>query len=436
MTKKQMNSNGEYSLKKWLGTRQGTAVISVIIAIFIWFAVETVIEPGSTQTYSVPVDFTFNDAAYKSQGLSIVSVPSKTVNVTVQGDGTVLAGMSESDILVYPDYSSIKGAGEYSLRLVVRNAGTKRFEITNDNLGFVDLVFDKFIANTYNIGVNITGVEIAEGYYMDVPVVSPQTVTLNGPENSVNRVASVVANIVLDEQRSESAIVTSRLVYLDEAGGEIQADDIVADVEQVEVTVPIYRIVELPLTVEFTNVPTGFDPAVLQATLSNKTIRIAGSSSQIDSLTSISAGIVDLSSLKLGDDVILNITLPESVKNVDGLQSVTVSFEGTSNYTTKTITVTEIQAINVPSNVEITFPSEQINSVTLVGDAQELEALLDTSVVGVVDFSPTNLGVTNGQQTTPVQIIVPSGETIFATGSYTILCDVKTDTSATTQPET
>ncbi len=435
MAKKQMENKPDYSIKKWLGSRQGSAVISVIIAIFIWFAVETVIEPGSTQVYSVPVDFTFNDAAYKSQGLSVVSLPSKTVNVTIQGDGTILGGVSESDILVYPDYSSVKGEGEYSLRLVVRNAGTKRFDIVNDNLGYIDLTFDKFVTSTYNISTNVTGIEIAEGYYMDVPVISPQTVTITGPDKSVSRVASVVANITLDEIRSESAIVTSRLSYLDEAGSIIETDDITADIEQVEVTIPIYRIVELPLTVEFTNVPTGFDPAVLQATLSNKTIRIAGSSSQIDSLTSISAGIIDLTTFELDEEIILNITLPESVKNVDGLQSVTVNFSGISNYTTKTITVTEIQTVNVPSNVEITFPSEQINSVTLIGDADELDALSDTSVVGVVDFSPTNLGVSNGQQTTPVQIVVPSGETVFAIGNYTILCNVKTDETSTAQDD-
>ncbi len=172
------------------------------------------------------------------------------------------------------------------------------------------------------------------------------------------------------------------------------------------------------------------------ASLSNKTIRIAGPSSQIDELQEVSAGIIDLSTIDLMQETILNIELPENVKNVDGLQTVNVNFENASEFDTKTITVTEIQTKNVPENIEISFPSEQVNSVTLVGNAQELEELTQTSVVGVVDFSPTNLGVSSGQQNLAVQIIVPSGETVFATGSYTIICEIKPSSSTNSDSTT
>ncbi len=425
------NKKERFSFKKWLSTKQGTAVLSVVIAVLIWFMVVTIIEPGSTKSFFVPVDYTFNEAAYTSQGLSIIETALTSVEVEVQGDGTVLAGLTENDILVYPDYASIKGVGDYTLRLVVRNAGTKQFEILDDDLGFVDLTFDKFIESTFNIAVNVTGVETAEGYYMDVPAVSPQTVTLTGPEKSIDKISSVVANVSLEEQREESAIVTSRLTYLDEAGETVDISGITADIEQVEVTVPIYRIKELPLTVEFTGVPSGFDPAVLGTTLSSKTIRIAGPSSQIDSLQSISAGIIDLATFNLEDELVLHIELPENVKNVDNLQTVRVNFTGTVGFDTKEVTVTEIQTRNVPDGIEVSFPSEQVNHVILVGLASELEELTDTSVVAVVDFSPTNLGVSSGQQNIPVQITVTSGETIFATGSYTIICEIKPSEQST-----
>ncbi len=417
--------NERFSFKKWLGSKQGTAILSLVIAVLIWFMVVTVIEPGSTKSFYVPVDYAFNEAAYTSQGLSIIENPITTVEVTVQGDGTVLAGLTENDLLVYPDYASIKGVGTYTLRLVVRNAGTKQFEIVDDDLGFVDLTFDKFIESTFNIAVNVTGVETAEGYFMDVPAVSPQTVTLTGPEKSILPIKSVVANVTLEEQREESAIVTSRLDYLDENGEAVDITGLTADVEQVEVTIPIYRVIELPLTIEFTGVTSGFDPATLGATLSSKTIRIAGPSSQIDNLQSISAGIIDLSTFNLEEEVVLNIELPENVKNVDNLQTVNVNFTGTAGYISKSVTVTEIQTKNVPDDISVSFPSGQVNNVIIVGPASEVEELTDLGGVAVVDFSPTNLGVSSGQQNIPVQIMVPSSETVFVTGSYTIICEIK-----------
>ncbi len=437
MTENNNNNNKETGkgFSGWLSTKHGTAILSLFLAIILWFTVVTVIQPGSTKIMQVPVDFTFNDAAYKSQGLSIIDQPSTTISLTVQGDGSVLGGLTTSDILVYPDYTSVKGSGTYTLPIVVRAASTvSQFEIIEDDIGYVDVTFDKLITSTFNITVNVTGIETAEGYYMDVPLVSPGTVVLTGPEKALAPVESVVANVILEEQRTESAIVTSRLTYLDSTGEVVDSTDISADIEQVEVTIPIYRIKELPLTIDYTGVPTGYDPSVLGATLSHKTIKVAGPSSQLDTMESVSAGIVDLSSFVLGEDIVTNITLPENVKNVDGLQSVTISFD-TFNYSTKLVTVTEIRALNIPTGVSVTFPSEQVNSVLLVGEASELEALSDSAVVARVDLSPSNLSVKNGQQNMPAQITVAGTNSVFATGSYTILCDIQTTSSSQSEDD-
>ncbi|MEG2653110.1 MAG: hypothetical protein RSA17_05995, partial [Ruthenibacterium sp.] len=165
-------------------------------------------------------------------------------------------------------------------------------------------------------------------------------------------------NVELKEERTESAIVTAKLQYLDKDGKVVEDPDIKADSDQVEVTIPIYKIKELPLTVEYTSVPTGFNPAVLNATLSEKTIRVAGPAAQLDGMTSISAGIVDLAAFKLGEDITANVEMPEGLRNVDGLQSVTIHF-ATEGYTTKTVTVTELRTINVAEGVTVSFPNER-----------------------------------------------------------------------------
>ena len=86
------------------------------------------------------------------------------------------------------------------------------------------------------------------------------------------------------------------------------------------------------------------------------------------------------------------------------------------------LTLSNIKAINVPSNYEIEILSSLVSGVTLYGPADEIEALSADSVVAQIDCQSVNLTV--GQQTIPVTIQIPSSTRIFATGSYTVQCEV------------
>ena len=82
-------------------------------AIVAWMVVTIIVQPGTTNTiYNVPVDYTYDSAAYTSRGLSIVSAEDKTVNLKLSGDGYTIGGLSASDFVVYPDWSSVRDSGE------------------------------------------------------------------------------------------------------------------------------------------------------------------------------------------------------------------------------------------------------------------------------------------------------------------------------------
>ena len=88
-------------------------------AIVAWMVVTIIVQPGTTNTiYNVPVDYTYDSAAYTSRGLSIVSAEDKTVNLKLSGDGYTIGGLSASDFVVYPDWSSVRDSGEKTLRLL------------------------------------------------------------------------------------------------------------------------------------------------------------------------------------------------------------------------------------------------------------------------------------------------------------------------------
>ena len=78
-----------------LNDRRIRLLLAIIGAIIAWMAVTIVVQPGTTTTiYNVPVDFTYDSAAYTSRGLSIVNAEEKTVNLKLSGDGYTIGSLS------------------------------------------------------------------------------------------------------------------------------------------------------------------------------------------------------------------------------------------------------------------------------------------------------------------------------------------------------
>ena len=113
--------------------------------------------------------------------------------------------------------------------------------------------------------------------------------------------------------------------------------------------------------------------------------------------------------------------LPAGIVSLDGVTNVTLDFD-TSEMTSTKLNVSNIRAINVPSNYELQILSSIVSGVTLYGPADEIEKLSADSIVAQIDCQSLNLTV--GQQTIAVSIQIPSSSRIFATGSYTVQCEV------------
>ena len=126
MSTEQNNGKPAVSPKRnLLNDRRIRLLLSLLGAVIAWMAVTIVVQPGTTTTiYNVPVDFSYDSAAYTSRGLSIVNAEEKTVNLKLSGDGYTIGSLSANDFVVYPDWSSVRDSGEKSLRLQVRSQST------------------------------------------------------------------------------------------------------------------------------------------------------------------------------------------------------------------------------------------------------------------------------------------------------------------------
>ena len=341
-------------------------------------------------------------------------------------DSTIIGNIRSADIMVYPSYAGVSGAGKVTLRLQARVTNTTDFpgdiECTVESPSTIDVVFDEVSEKTVPVTVDASAVTISSGYMLNKTTAVPAEITLRGPTSELDQVSSIVAPVQVDGELADTTTVPATLELRDEEGNAFTPQYISMESDSANVTLTVYQVRELPLEVDFIGAPNGFDVESLHYSLSQQTLRVAGPARTISALEALTVTDFDLArEFEPGRDYQRLIELPAGIVSLDGVTNVTLDFDTSEMASTK-LNVSNIRAINVPSNYELQILSSIVSGVTLYGPADEIEELSADSIVAQIDCQSLNLTV--GQQTIAVSIQIPSSSRIFATGSYTVQCEV------------
>ena len=428
---RQQKQNTEPAPKKnsslW-DNRAFLMVLSAISAILIWMIVTMYFDPqGSVTITDATVNFSYQSTNYTSLGLDIVDMPDAgNVRVQVDGNGTVIGNLTAADIMVYPQYSNVKGPGETTLKLEARiinsdynNMGIKLTVLRPTS---VRVVFDTVSEKTFPVTQDTSGITIADGFTLNGVSTVPAEVTLSGPTSELEQIASVVAPVTTEEILSDSMTVRSALELRDANGNVLTPQYTTMDNDVASVTLNVYQVRELPLSVAFINTPNNFDESSLSYSLSVPTLRVAGPAKIVGPLNELSVVAFDLGrEFTFDRDYQKNIELPNGVVSLDGVSTVTIQFD-TTKMASRTFSVSNLRPVNVPSTINLDVLTTVIRNVTVYGPADEMEELSADSILAQIDCQ--DLTVTSGQQTIPVSIQIPSSSRIFAVGNYTVQCEV------------
>ncbi|MDL2252845.1 hypothetical protein LJC49_02065 [Ruminococcaceae bacterium OttesenSCG-928-I18] len=417
-------------------------LVAFLLAVLSWIVVAGFINPGQTVTIpNVSIDFQKRAEDYQNRDLQIVSDLRNMsyADVMVSGDGSLISGFSNTDVTVYPDYSAVTGPGTHVIPLKAEKVTSGNYSIIdwtlkNNEHSFrksptttITLTFEEVENKPFSVNVLAEHVTAASGFFRDEPNLSVENVTLTGPASEVARVAQVAAVITEEEELIDTKTYNVPLVLLDANGEEIVSEQLtLSPVDTVEVTIPILEIMTLDLDVGLAGVPTGFDTEWVHSllSLSTESIQVVGSSQALASMSNpYLITELDLADLGVGwesDPVV--VELPEGVRSRDPLQQVVVRFDS-SGLVEKTFEVSNLRTVNVPASVEL-YPISESMTVTLVGPEDQLEDLLPENIVVEIDaFDLTTSR--SGQQTIPARVLVPSKNRVFASGHYSVVCNIE-----------
>ena len=232
---------------------------------------------------------------------------------------------------------------------------------------------------------------------------------------------AVVAPLSMEGELSESQLVQVPLEMRDANGKTLDLPYTTMEDDIVDVTVSVYKQVELPLVVNFINVPSYFDVNTLQYSLSQETLLVSGPERVVNNLTELSVGSFDLSTFSLDKDYQMNVELPDGIVSNENVSSVTLSFD-TTGMSERSFNVSQISVINVPANYQVEVTTKRLNNVVLVGPEEDLKQLSAGSIEARINAEDLQVAV--GTQTVAVQIQVPSNPRVFAIGTYTVTCNI------------
>lgn len=404
-------------LRNWL--------IAFLVAVAAWLVVTMNYDKNTSTEMTAYVNFNYNTAAYDALGVEIVNQPQKQVTVKFSGSGITLGQIHADDFVVYPDYSSVRGSGETTLNLIVEMVGSQFASVQPtivDSDRTVDVVFATVDEKTMTVTIDSQEVQPAQGYILNRMVANPVEVTVRGAEEEVAKIDKIVAHVPPQEQPLNATVtVDAPLEAQDADGNPLDLEYTSLSAYTAEVILQIYQVKELPLTINFINVPTGFDISSLSYHLDQETLLVAGPEKTLSGLTEISVASFDLSTFQLGKSYPLALQLPTGLISQEGITAVNLTFE-TEGLAEKTVDVSNIRVVNSAVEGSVTIVTNKIRSVTLIGPEEELEQISSTQVEAQILGEDIN--VTGGQQNIPVQIVVPSSSRIFAVGNYTATVQV------------
>lgn len=400
--------------KKWV-----CVLLSIVLAIAFWVYVRASVDPtGTTSIHSVRVETTGTNVL-ASQGLTIADISPQTVELRVEGPASVRSDLLRyrNNLYVQVDVSRcVEGENTVKCRPVLpENVNTEKVYTTQEPSTITVLV-EKLYSQSFNVEFQLDG-RVAKGYQMGTPAIEPAQVVINGPVEQVNQVAKVAA-ILKDSELDERFAGELPLTLLDSEGKPLTDLEVTLSAEKAYVVVPVVVTKEVPLTV---NILPGGGATVDDAEVGIKpsSITVSGSQADLDALTEISLGGVELSKVLERKVIQLPINLDPSLNNESGnaTAEVTITVEGlsTRTFSVENITTTEPQE---GYTAQVVTQSLQ---VTVRGREEDLETIDASQLRVVADLSQAT---TLGGSRVPARVYLDSPSKVGVIGEYTVAVDI------------
>lgn len=364
--------------------------LAVLISMGLWLYVVNVENPtGSGHLRDLAVEVQ-GEETLESRGLMVTELSQERMNLKVTGKKKTLMRLDKKNVYLTVDVSSITEVGEWDLTcrpVFPTQVSTDSITVSSWNDMKVTVTVRKQESKTIPVRGEFIGTE-ADGCLAGAVETDPATLVVKGPSESLDQVSYALVQVG-GESVSDTIQEQINVVLMGTDGQAADVKNVTISATSVQVTVPVRRVVSIPLTV--TLQPGGGATAEdADCTISPASVTVVEEGDGSDLPESISLGTIDLSQVYGKTSYSLPIQLPEGVTgwNCPSFATVTLSLEKLAS---RQMATENITLKNVPQG----YTAQLVNPKLYVwvrGDPS-LVAQLDANQIAVeVDLARANLG--------------------------------------------
>lgn len=392
-------------------------LIALASSVALWLYVVTVVNPEDTITlYNIPVNFVGEDVLMDDQNLMITQGADATVTLKFNGKRSELKNLDQENVAVTVDVSRITKAGTYRMNYTIDylvDVNESNFDEVDRNPGNLSISVEEMVTQTIPVRGVFNGT-VADGYVAEEMTFNHEQITIRGTKEAVSNVS--YAQVILERENLDKTVTATVGYTLIGTDGEpADTANIVVDVTEIEVTLPVVKYKQIPLTV---NLIDGGGATAEDVTyeISPSYITISGDADVVDGINQIVLGEIDLAQVEQDGTVDFPILIPNDSRNVSGDESATVSlkFKGLA---TRSIRVSTIEFINVPEDLEPESMTQMLQA-TIRASEEDIDAISSNNVRAVADLSEYTQP---GTYTVPVTIYVDGYAEAGAVGNYNVV---------------
>lgn len=278
-----MAERKKLSLRSLVFNDKSLILVALILAIIVWIVTSLNIGTDETKNITVHAPIKLSDEFSEQLGMKYYSLLDYVdVKVSISGAKYVIGQVTEDDLSVKFDTSSVNRAGNQTIPIIVTNKSkTKDFSITGTYPNSIDAYFDVEDSKVFDITLVYDKDVTADGYVFGTPVLSEDKVLVTGPKAFVDKIERVNAEAGFSKDGNLTETYTGEC-KLSPVGRGVESNYITMnsvndpDVELTSVSVqfPVLKDEYLPVEVEFTDTPAAVNEDEIKVEYSNDYLHV------------------------------------------------------------------------------------------------------------------------------------------------------------------
>lgn len=378
-------------MKKKIFHNWALKLASLLLAFILWFLVIQIDDPSDSMTFSnVPVTLKSTDLLERENKVYEVLDGTDSIRVTVRAPRSVISSLRATDIVAEADMSRLTEVNTIAINLSVPNADVDSITANPDVLRLsVEERATKWILVQYD-----TAGDVAEGFMVSKASPDQTMIEVTGPQSAVERISYAGIEIDVSGAKTDLSANVEALLY-DAEGNLLDLPSVTKNVNYIHMVVEVLAVKEVPVEVNTMGVPAEGYLATGVVESSPATVRIAGTSSALASVSRITIPEEEMNITGENADMvnIINIReyLPSGVRLADsgfnGRVTATVYIEPEFS---KVFEVREsnITVTNVPEGLEAVMPQqEEPYELSISGLEETITAIGQSAVRGTIDVA-------------------------------------------------